>query len=328
MEKFMKFIGIDVSKDTLDICIISGNPKDDTHFQVPNSKRGLGKLKRAIGGSRVLVCAEHTGIYNSLLQDFCASQALFYWEESAVQIKSSIGFVRGKSDKVDARRIAYYAFKNRDEAKRFEPTRAVVRQLKQLSVLRKNLLKSKVQIKQLFKEGRFMGKQELALLKKGCQKSLEAIAADIRQCERDMEAIIGSDQCLSRLYKLITSVDGVGPRTAIETIIATGEFKKISCAKKFACYVGVVPFEYRSGSSLHYRSRVSPMANKPLKALYHMASLSAIKMQGELQGYFFRKVEEGKNKMLVVNAIRNKLIQRVFSCVNNDRLYVKCLANP
>jgi poly(3-hydroxyalkanoate) synthetase len=65
------------------------------------------------------------------------------------------------------------------------------------------------------------------------------------------------------------------------------------------------------------------MANKNIKTLLHMAALVAIQMKGEMREYYNRKVSEGKNKMSVLNAIRNNLILRIFACVNQNREYEK-----
>ena len=65
------------------------------------------------------------------------------------------------------------------------------------------------------------------------------------------------------------------------------------------------------------------MANKNMKRLLHMAALSSIRIQGDLKDYYTRKVAEGKNKMSVINAIRNKLILRIFACVKENRKYEK-----
>ena len=54
-----------------------------------------------------------------------------------------------------------------------------------------------------------------------------------------------------------------------------------------------------------------------------MCALSASRAKGELNDYFIRKVAEGKNKMSVINALRNKIIQRVFACVKNRIPYNK-----
>lgn len=76
-----------------------------------------------------------------------------------------------------------------------------------------------------------------------------------------------------------------------------------------------------SGTSIKGRTRVHHMANKRLKTLLHMCAISSVSNNEEMKIYFKRKVDEGKNKMLVLNAIRNKILARVFSCVKNKRMY-------
>ena len=98
---------------------------------------------------------------------------------------------------------------------------------------------------------------------------------------------IENDERLNELFNLVTSVDGIGKITATQIIISTNEFKSINEPKKFACYSGVAPFEYSSGSSVRGRTRVSKMANKQMKQLLHMAALSSICMNGELVGFPF-----------------------------------------
>ena len=77
---------------------------------------------------------------------------------------------------------------------------------------------------------------------------------------------------------------------------------------------------------------MSHKANKKMKKLLHLAAMSVIRKKGELKDYYERKIAEGKNKMSVLNAIRNKLVLRIFACVNNKRKYEKnyvySLANP
>lgn len=69
------------------------------------------------------------------------------------------------------------------------------------------------------------------------------------------------------------------------------------------------------------KPKVSQMANKKVKSLLHLAALSAIQHCQELKAYYERKVLEGKNKMLVINNVRNKLVLRIFACVREDRNY-------
>jgi transposase len=65
------------------------------------------------------------------------------------------------------------------------------------------------------------------------------------------------------------------------------------------------------------------MANKQVKMLLHMAAMSAASFDNEIRTYFERKVAEGKNKMAILNSIRNKLILRIFACVKENRKYEK-----
>lgn len=94
-------------------------------------------------------------------------------------------------------------------------------------------------------------------------------------------------------------------------------------AKQLSCYCGVVPFGRSSGSSVRHKPAVSPYANKELKSLLHLGALSAIQNDPELRAYYNRKVREGKDKMKVINAVRNKLVHRIFAVVRDDRDFEK-----
>ena len=326
---FKWFIGIDVSKSTLDCCVMFQEQKL-FHKQIANTPKSIKEylkfLKKELPNFLIqdaLFCMEHTGIYNIHLLEILDNVKASVWLESAIHIIKSMGVQRGKSDVVDAHRIAKFAYKNRDEVKLWTPKREVITELKSLTTLRSRLLNCKKQLNSVFKNENHISKEEFKLIKQNCFKSLKAIENDIVKVELKIQEIIKSDKRLNELFNIITSVDGVGKITATQILITTNEFKSINAAKKFACYAGIAPFEYSSGSSVRGRTRVSKMANKQMKQLLHMAALSSISMKGELKQYYDRKVEDGKNKMSVLNAIRNKIILRIFACVNNNKMYEK-----
>jgi transposase len=103
-------------------------------------------------------------------------------------------------------------------------------------------------------------------------------------------------------------------------MVYTDCFTTFKSAKQIASYAGIAPFDYSSGTSIKGRTRVHHMANKDLKTVLHMCAISSLASNEEMKKYFARKVDEGKNKMLVINSIRNKLLSRVFSCVKNKRM--------
>src|ERR1017187_5018441 len=328
-KKFNYFIGVDVSKNTLDYSVVKEN-KEVFSFQSENSNKGIKSFIKELKSkgikdlSEVLFCAEHTGIYNNRLVYFINENKGTLWLESAIHIKRSIGLQRGKNDKVDAQRIALFAYKNREDVKAFEAPREVIKQLKVLSGLRSKLVKSikgfNVQLKEIKS---FEGKSLAKNYEANCKGSIAALQKDLKNIEAEIQKLIKSDEQLNRLFKIIKSVDGVGNVIATAVIISTNEFKNINDPDKYACYSGVVPFDHSSGTSVRGKPRVSSMANKALKTLFHMAALSVIHMEGEFKIYYERKIKEGKNKMSVINAIRNKIIHRIFACVRDNRQYQK-----
>lgn len=326
--KKTNFVGVDVSKGTLDICLVRDNVVVD-QMQVPNNLQGIKEAfcrLRKLGVKRLNTCCcmEHTGIYNLPLLTYLWGKKYPIWLERALQIKLSVGAVRGKSDKIDAVRIAQYAFKNQMEAKYWEPEREQISHLKCLLTNRRRLINVKKQIAvPLAEGGSFLNKAMIKSMEKLNRSAIVALERSIQKAEEQISILIKEDPQLQHLYSLITSVQGVGAITATNIIATTNEFKDYENAKKFACYSGVAPFPHSSGSSIRGRHRVSHLANKNMKTLMHLAAMAAIHANGELQEYYLRKVAEGKNKMSVINAVRNKLILRIFSVVKRNEPYRK-----
>ena len=335
MAQYTYFVGIDVSKQHLDYAVVqdgkvlANKRSTSTPKAILKAIKGLQKQVKGLTIANTLFCLEHTGIYTYPLLDTLKQEGANIWLEQAIQIQRSLGVLRGKNDAIDARRIALYAYKNRKEARLWVPRREVVEQLKELLNLRKRFLNSLSRLKKPIKELKSHGNPQIAkLIEDSSQGAIEVQRKALASIEAKIDELIREDAELSRLYKLITSVDGAGKVTAAQIIVDTNEFKDISEGKKYACHSGVVPFDHRSGSSVRSRSRVSHLANKVSKTLLHMAAMSAIGMPGELRDYYQRKVAEGKNKMSVLNAIRNKIILRVFACVRDNRCYQKNYVHP
>lgn len=327
--EFDFFIGIDVSKNELDFAVQQGQCFL-FHREVANEAvainafiKELGKLSGFKPGKAVF-CMEHTGIYNNHALTCLYKKKAHICLEAATQIRNSLGNIRGKNDKIDAIRIAGYAYDKRDRLHLWAPKREVVQQLAHLAATRLRLITVKKQLKTPLKEhdGFSSGKvarQNLHI----CSHSLKAIDDDLIRADKAIDGLIQADTELRRLFSLVTSVSGIGKVTAVQVIVATNEFKDINNPKKFACYSGVAPFTDESGKVVK-RARVSHMANKKVKTLLHLSAIVAIQYNQDLKLFYERKVlQEKKNKMSVINAVRNKLILRIFACVNQNRPYEK-----
>ena len=159
-------------------------------------------------------------------------------------------------------------------------------------------------------------------LEKAHKAAIDGITKSIQQIEELINKIIAEDAAIYENYRLIKTVPGIGHLTAVYIICCTNNFASKISGKQLASYAGVVPFEHSSGISIKGKNRVHKMANKELKKMLHLCALTAIKYYPEFKDYFNRKKAEGKNGMLVLNAIRNKLILRVVSVVNKQQPYV------
>lgn len=327
MKQYNYFFGVDISKKTIDVTLIKDGQV--THRLFNNDSGGMEELMQwlkdlAISFEEALFCMEATGLYCFVLTQFLASNAIDTWIEHAAQIKKANVLDRGKNDRVDSKRIALYATKNLDRLRLWKPTGITLEKIRHLASLRERLVETKKRLATPIREFEEVGNVVMAkLLAQSIKGSLNAIEKDLKNVEAKIIEVVNGDENLKQLYKLITSVVGIGFVTAINLIVYTNAFTILKDTRKLACYCGVAPFEYSSGSSIRGKTKVHFMANKKLKCNLHMASLSAIKLDADLKAYYERKVTEGKSKMSVLNAVKNKLLARVIAVVNKGEEYVK-----
>lgn len=327
MNQYKYFFGVDISKKTIDVTLVK--QAELIHRQFSNNSVGMDELmdwlrELNIDFASALFCMEATGLYCFTLTQFLASNAIDTWIEHAAQIKKANALDRGKNDKVDSRRIAMYATKNLDRLRLWRPAGSTLEKIKHLASLRERLVETKKRLITPINEFEQAGNTEMAkLLSRTIKSSLAAINKDLKSVENKIIEIVNQDENLKQLYKLITSVVGIGFVTAINLMVYTNGFTVLKDTRKLACYCGVAPFEFSSGSSIRGKTRVHYMANKKLKCNLHMASLSAVRLDADLKAYYERKIAEGKNKMSVLNAVKNKLLARVIAVVNKNVEYVK-----
>lgn len=331
MQRYQLFIGIDISKKWIDVCLSSNGKKNEMlHLRISNEQSGFKKMltfindyvkKQHLAGPW-LFCMEHTGVYVLPLCSFLEEQSLDYVIQSALAIASSLGLRRGKSDLADAANIARYAFLYRDELR---PSRLPSQQLlkiKRLLSLRRRLVKAHGGFK--------VAANELAAFATDTSRitclsdqTCKHLDGQIKQVDKRIRALIQECETLNTLFELIVSVKGVGLIIAAHLLVYTNGFTAFQTARQFACYIGIAPFQHSSGTSVKKPDRVSHLANKKLKTLISCAAVSAIRFDKQMKAYYHRRIEEGKNPFLVQNNVKNKLIQRVFAVVKRRTPYVE-----
>jgi transposase len=326
------YLGIDVSKPWFDVSlmpVIEHVKQPILTERFDNTITGMTAFKSWLKANRVtldgnsMVVIENTGIYHRLLWSFCSKHNLTLYIGNAANIKWSLGITRGKNDVIDSVRLCQYCCKQSDELKAAPVLNPVFLRLKDLMSSRSRLVGQLHGTKNYIKELQCSNdKVLLATLEKAHKAAIEGIKKSILQIEELIDGIIRQDPAIYKNYLLIKSVPGIGHLTAVYIICCTTNFASKVTGKQLACYAGVVPFEHSSGVSIKGRSRVHKMANKELKKMLHLCALTTIKYYPEFRDYFDRKKAEGKNGMLVLNAIRNKLVLRVVAVVNKQQPYV------
>ena len=321
--KVSQIIGVDVSKKTFDCALLPRN----AHARFSNNAPGYELFTRWLvdQGSNVndaFVVMEHTGHYSYHFEQFLHAHALPFTKVPALAIKRSMGMIRGKSDKQDSLRIAQYGMEKMAQLSACPTTDISLERLRTLHSTRTKLVANRAALLTSIKEMQFMCSLEDDNVIISCQLEIaNCISAQILKLEEEMQLIVASHEGIKNNLSLLVSIKGVGKVMALALIIKTANFTKFTDGRKFACYCGTAPFENSSGSSIRGRTRVSHLADKPLKTLLSLCALSAVKSDPELKEYYLRRQAEGKSKMSTINVVRNKIIYRAFAVIKRQTPY-------
>lgn len=323
--KFRHFLGIDVSKKVLDVvCRTNGQ-----HLQIANTSEGFEQLSTWLQQNNLLsrqclFVFEHTGLYSKPFEQFCSQHGWYYCAVPGLAIKRSLGIARGKSDRVDARRIAQYGYEKKEQLAPTPPTDQQLEKLKTLVNYRDRLVSQKAGFVATLKEQqRFLQLDQDDILLASQRAMVVCLQQQIDQIQQAIMQIISSDQALSRNYDLLTSITAIGFVNAVYALVYTNNFTRFANARKFASYCGTAPFEDTSGSSRKGKTRVSHLANRKLKSLLDQAAKCAINYDKELNAYYQRRILMGKSKMSTINIVRNKLIYRMFAVIKRQDPFKK-----
>ena len=327
--KARTIIGVDVSKLKLDCVLLPGHK----HLQITNDKKGFAQwllwLKQHVTDRvTVLVLMEDTGHYTHLFELFLQHHRIGYVKKPAIEIKNSQGLIRGKSDPVDAARIAGYGWLRREDLSAQQYPTEVIMKLRDLLSYRDKLVRDRSGYKVRLKEGLATGRINKGdFLYREQVKDIVYFNKKIVQAEKQIWLLLKASAEVQKNFELLQTIKGVGKITATYIIAYTNNFTRFSDARRFNCYAGLAPFEHSSGKSIRGKSRVSNLANKHIKCVLRLAAFVSVRYNQELKQYYERRVKEGKSKMSVINIIGAKLISRMFAVVRKQTPYIEQLPN-
>ncbi len=328
------FIGIDVSKEKVDVSVILRHEGLESvsrmgHEVFPNSKQGFLRMlqwnKRLTGveitSDNALFCCETTGSYDLHLCNYLYTKGLFIWRENALQIKRSTGLRRGKDDVTDSWAIAEYALRHADKAVCYNPLSPEIKALKELvnyrSVLTKRLSACKIRLKEMV--GTAVEKSAaMRFIMNDTKKQITLIEKSLKQCEEEIKALIKENEEIGKNYKHITSIPGIGIVNATALIAYTNNFQDFRNANALATYMGLAAFREQSGTSINRAVRVGCYSNRQLKGYISQAAQIAVMHNPRIRDYYMRLIAIGKHQGVAMNNVRNKLVHILFSLVKHD----------
>ena len=326
------YLGIDVSKLWFDIALLSVIDHQKQAMvmnRFENTTAGLTLMGKWLKSYQVpinentLVVIENTGVYHRLIWEYCSNHGLPIYIGNAAQIKWSLGVTRGKDDIKDSQRLCDYCYRHADRLKATPVLDPTFIQLKDLITARSRLMAQINSIAVYLKELKpYNSKEVQKLMEQAHKAALEGLKKSLLQVEEQIHKKVKESGVIRKSYELLVTVPGIGHLTAIYMICYTNNFASGISGKQLASYAGVVPFSNTSGTSIKGRNKVHKMANKDLKKLLHLCSLTAIKNYPEFRQYYERKKIEGKHAMSILNAVRNKIVLRAVAVIKNQRAYV------
>ena len=325
------FIGIDVSKKTLDASVIIPSQSDDqplikAYGKFENRRGGFRKMvamvrkeAKGIDTSEWLFCCETTGAYDTQLCDYMAEKNIDIWREHASRIAKTRPN-HGKDDRKDSQLIAEYAWRNRDKARAYVPASSSIKDLRQMFLFRRQLVEMRKQLMTRVSELKelFESNKTLSYIFRDSQKQNDRLSASIKDCENHMRELIANDAALNKSFTHVMSITGIGLVSAVAMLIYTGNFEVIDSYKSFACYCGIVPFYEDSGTSVHKREYIGHKSNKMVRVYLIQAAQSAARFNPDMVKYKERMSAMGKAYGVIVNNIANKLLRIAYSLVEHD----------
>lgn len=321
------FIGVDVSAETLAVSLFAkpGQPlvtKDD--FE--NSLDGFKQVLEWVRSNRAtptnsLFCLEATGVYGESFSYFLQAQGFPIAIEPPLKVKRAFQQNGRKTDAVDSQQIAEYAYRFQDELNFWKPNQDTVEQTRVLLTLWDQFTDQITSSQNVLKA--FQRKPvKTPLAEKLLLETIERLKANKKTIQQEIKQLMESEPSYKEKARVLISAPGVGILLAASLFVLSGGFSHELHPKKLASFLGICPFEHKSGSSIDRKPHSRGFGPGRMRKLLHLAARSVATHNPTFRAYFQRKVAQGKPKLLVLNNIGNKILKVVCALVKSKTSFI------
>lgn len=317
----MFYLGVDVSKKTLDCMLLNTSTSKSKSKSIPNTNAGFQQLLEWLskqGAPDAHVVLEPTGVYHEPAALALADAGLTLSLVNPAQLRQfalALGF-KTKTDKADSLVLARYGATQQPQA--WQPPSKSARRLKAL-LARRDAVADDIQREQNRLEAIEFGDSP-SEVRASINKSIEFLDGELKTLEAMIHAHIDDDPDLRSNKKLLESIPGVGERVSTH-MTALFAAKTFTSAEQLAAYLGLVPVQWESGSSVRGRPRMSKAGPKHLRKLLYMPAVTARRWNPHIKAMSDRLLAKGKTLMTVIGACMRKLAHLCFGVINSRKPY-------
>ena len=320
----MLYLGMDVAKAKLDCCLLldeaSGKRKTKV---VKNTQSGIVDLltwvaKQNISPEELHIVMEATGIYHEQAAMALADVGVMVSIINPAQVKDfGRGLaVRTKTDGVDSFVLARYGALLKPKA--WVPPPLEARVLQALLVRREAIAQDLQRERN--RQEKAGATDTPALIHKSLEESIGFLVKQLAQLQKDIDAHIDKHSHLQKDRALLQSIPAIGPQVG-SNILSVMHNHDFGSAEQLAAYLGLVPVERQSGSSVLGRARMSKAGPARIRAVLYMAAVVGTRYNPHVKAVYERLLARGKSKMSSLGAAMRKLVHLCFGVLKTQQPY-------
>lgn len=327
----MVFVGIDVSCDKLDVAWLQGPGwvMRQVANTWPDTQAFAADLSAKLPGCCCI--AEHTGTYSSKVALALCEAGVKVSLITPAQSKAfaTMKHRTTKNDKSDARLLAEYGAFNAAELRFYEPPAEGQIEFRQLLDTIEQLEKMRQQVRnQRHAYAQLPPKHQQQVILNTYQNTENQLDKQINDLYQTLKSIDNHDEDLDNSRELMTTVKGIGEKTANVILAKTNGIKKFQTHKQLAKFAGIAPTEKSSGTSVRGRRGINRSGNASLRKALYCATWSALRGNKACKALFDRLRAKGKPAKVALIAVANLLVRQIFAVVITQKpfdneLYLK-----
>ena len=308
----MKYVGIDVAKATLQVCVLLDKAQQREFSNTGRGHSDLLKWLWKVAGKELVVGLEATGSYGEELVEFLYQQRVEVCVINPARVKAygASQLKRHKTDEIDAELIADFC--RTQNPMRWTPPsaeerelRALMRHLEDLKGLRQA------------EKNRLEANPSSAVVVKDLKAHIKFLDRQIEQLEEEIDQHINKHPALKEQRNLLKTIPGIGDVTSCQILSELGDLTRFADVRQVVALAGLNPQQRRSGSSIHYTAGISRMGRSSLRAALYMPALVAMRHNPIVKAFAERLARNGlKPKQVIVAAMR-KLLHLAYGILKN-----------